>query len=160
MTDSSAIDDQAAHVARTMAFVFGELNLRRLIALSHGRAQPGRAAFELIVPILCRDAPKNWTQLTSLGLAPREIIEACERATRAFEQLPRWAAKDLDQALDALCIELDRARRDMDAALSVLVLSSQTKLPLAPVFEALGQAECIARLRDSTKAYRACQLVG
>ncbi|RQP22637.1 hypothetical protein DZC73_20225 [Albitalea terrae] len=153
-------DDQASHVAHTMAFVLGELNLRRLIALSHGRARPGRAAFELIAPILCRDAPKNWAQLTSLGLAPREIIDAGERAVRVFERLPRWAAEDLDQALDALCVELDGTRRDVDAALSVLVLSSQTGLPLAPVLEALGQSECIARLHDSTRAYRACQMVG
>jgi hypothetical protein len=160
MSDSPATDDQATHVARTMAFVLGELNLGRLIALSHGRARPGRAAFELIAPILCRDAPKNWAQLTSLSLAPRQIIDTCERAVRVFDQLPRWTAQDLDHALDALCLELDSTRRALDAALSVLVLNSQTVLPLAPVLEALGQTECRTRLHDSTRVYQDCQLVG
>jgi hypothetical protein len=158
--DRTEAGDHAAHVSRTRRFLDQEAHLDRLLALTCGRAEPGRAAFELVAPLLWRRAPTNWARLMAAGLAPATVIDAAERSARALAELPEWSTPRIDEALNAVSQALGLRREGIDAVLSVFVLNGHTPLPPAAVFEVLGAPECQARLREAIRAYRAGQLVG
>lgn len=157
---STEAADSGAHVRRTRHFLDQDVKLDRLLALTFGRADPGQAAFDLVAPILWRRAPTNWTQLSAQGgLTPALVLRAADAAADAFAGAARWSAADIDELLRAASCELGMSRGGLDAVLSVFVLHGRTPLPLAPVFEALGADECMARLQAAARAYRAGQMV-
>ncbi|HEY0856864.1 MAG TPA: hypothetical protein VGE16_07395 [Albitalea sp.] len=153
--------DSGAHVRRTRHFLDQEVKLDRLLALTFGRADPGQAAFDLVAPILWRRAPTNWAQLSAQGgLTPAVVLRAADTAAGALAGLGGWSAEDIDEALQSAARDLGVPRGSLDAVLSVFVLHGRTPLPLAPVFEALGEGECMARLQAAARAYRVGGMVG
>lgn len=150
----------AAHVQRTRHFLDEELHLDQLLELTYPHCLAGQDALDLIVPIIAGKVPTRWTQLASLDLAARAILEMAERSAQTLGHVDPWSATSLDQAFAAIESDCKVKRHDVETVLTVLVLGQLTPLPIAPVFEVVGQARCIARLHRATRVYRDSQMIG
>lgn len=148
------------HVQRTRHYLEAELRLDALLEITYGHAAPGRKALDLILPIIFHNAPKNWIQLIHIGLASKIVVELAECAVQALSQRNSWSASNLEQAFESIASDCELPTGKVEDVLGVLVLGQTTPLPIASVFEVVGRTECLARLFDATRAYKAMQMVG
>lgn len=152
--------DPSLHVRLTREFLDVDLQLDRLLELTHGHAPAGSAALQLVLPAVASSVQPKWALLAGAGMPGRPVNDMGAWIERALAGVSPWSQRAIDAALDAAAESFETSGTHVRSIVSVLVLGNVTPLPLGTVLEVLGQAKSLDRLRVTTRAFRAMQMVG